>query len=205
MENEKAESPPIEEKKIQDDDGDGKESNEEEIEIQDSEAAAVEPPKKPKKENFKNIIAFYAFGALIYTVYSIIIAGAQDILAGTFIPTAAVLVSNVGPYFLVTMVAPYFINRIPYSIRIFFIYMTFTIGLFTIVYAKEVYMKLVGICMTSLGAGTGEVSFFTLTAYYEQVTVSAYSAGTGTGFILGPLYYTGMLEKVFLFIKRKTN
>ena len=146
---------------------------------------------KPKKERLRNLVAFYAFGALIYTVYSVIISGAQDILAGTFIPTAAVLVTNVGPYFLVTMIAPYFIHRVPYVVRIVAIYALFTAGLFIIVYAKEVYLKLVGICTTSLGAGIGEVSFFTLTAYYEKVTVAAYSAGTGSGFILGPLYYTG--------------
>lgn len=147
--------------------------------------------RKPKKERLRNLVAFYAFGALIYTVYSVIISGAQDILAGTFIPTAAVLVTNVGPYFLVTMIAPYFIHRVPYVVRIVAIYALFTAGLFIIVYAKEVYLKLVGICTTSLGAGIGEVSFFTLTAYYEKVTVAAYSAGTGSGFILGPLYYTG--------------
>lgn len=146
---------------------------------------------KPKKERLRNLLAFYAFGALIYTVYSVIISGAQDILAGTFIPTAAVLVTNVGPYFLVTMIAPYFIHKVPYVVRIVAIYAFFTAGLFIIVYAKEVYLKLVGICTTSLGAGIGEVSFFTLTAYYEKVTVAAYSAGTGSGFILGPLYYTG--------------
>ena len=147
--------------------------------------------QKPKKEQVKNLLAFYAFGALIYTVYSVIISGAQDILAGTFIPTAAVLVTNVGPYFLVTMIAPYFIHKVPYVVRIVAVYAFFTAGLFIIVYAKEVYLKLVGICTTSLGAGIGEVSFFTLTAYYEKVTVAAYSAGTGSGFILGPLYYTG--------------
>lgn len=147
--------------------------------------------QKPKKERMKNLLAFYAFGALIYTVYSVIISGAQDILAGTFIPTAAVLVTNVGPYFLVTMIAPYFIHKVPYVVRIVAVYVFFTAGLFIIVYAKEVYLKLVGICTTSLGAGIGEVSFFTLTAYYEKVTVAAYSAGTGSGFILGPLYYTG--------------
>ncbi|KXJ22641.1 protein BTN1 [Exaiptasia diaphana] len=171
---------------------DGDELNGQQTTNKDEEKANETTTEKPKKEKMRNIIAFYSFGALIYTVYSIIIAGAQDILAGTFIPTAAVLVTNVGPYFLVTMMAPYFIHHVPYSIRIVFIYLTFTAGLFTIVYAKEVYMKLVGICLTSLGAGTGEVSFFTLTAFYEQVTVSAYSAGTGTGFILGPLYYTGL-------------
>ena len=46
--------------------------------------------KQTRKEPLKNLVAFYAFGALIYTVYSVIISGAQDILAGTFIPTAAV-------------------------------------------------------------------------------------------------------------------
>lgn len=160
--------------------------------------------KQARKEPLKNLVAFYAFGALIYTVYSVIISGAQDILAGTFIPTAAVLVTNVGPYFLVTMIAPYFIHKVPYVVRIVAIYAFFTAGLFIIVYAKEVYLKLVGICTTSLGAGIGEVSFFTLTAYYEKVTVAAYSAGTGSGFILGPLYYTGevyysVFLKVFFF------
>lgn len=115
---------------------------------------------KAKREPMRNLLAFYAFGALIYTVYSVIISGAQDILAGTFIPTAAVLVTNVGPYFLVTMIAPYFIHKMPYVVRIVAIYAFFTAGLFIIVYAKEVYLKLVGICTTSLGAGIGEVSFF---------------------------------------------
>ena len=159
---------------------------------------------KPKKEPLRNLFAFYAFGALIYTVYSVIISGAQDILAGTFIPTAAVLVTNVGPYFLVTMIAPYFIHKVPYVVRIVAIYVFFTAGLFIIVYAKEVYLKLVGICTTSLGAGIGEVSFFTLTAYYEKVTVAAYSAGTGSGFILGPLYYTGMFKALLcLFVSHR--
>ena len=156
------------------------------------EVEANEGKQKPKqKEKLRNVAAFYAFGALIYTVFSVIISGAQDILAGSFIPTAAVLVTNVGPYFLVTVFAPYFIHKVPYLVRIFFIYILFTVGLFMIVLAKEIYLKLVGICVTSLGAGLGEITFFTLTAFYEQVTVSAYSAGTGTGFILGPLYYTG--------------
>ena len=161
---------------------------------------------KPKKEPLRNLFAFYAFGALIYTVYSVIISGAQDILAGTFIPTAAVLVTNVGPYFLVTMIAPYFIHKVPYVVRIVAIYVFFTAGLFIIVYAKEVYLKLVGICTTSLGAGIGEVSFFTLTAYYEKVTVAAYSAGTGAGFILGPLYYTGTFKALLcLFVSHRGN
>ena len=156
------------------------------------EVEANEGKQNPKqKEKLRNVAAFYAFGALIYTVFSVIISGAQDILAGSFIPTAAVLVTNVGPYFLVTVFAPYFIHKVPYLVRIFFIYILFTVGLFMIVLAKEIYLKLVGICVTSLGAGLGEITFFTLTAFYEQVTVSAYSAGTGTGFILGPLYYTG--------------
>ena len=153
-----------------------------------------EPNKKNNssgRESLRNIVAFYSFGALIYTVYSVIISGAQDILTGTFIPTAAVLVTNIGPYFLVTLIAPYFIQKVPYVVRIVAVYFFFTSGLFVVVFSKEVHLKLIGICMTSLGAGIGEISFFTLTAYYEKVTVSAYSAGTGTGFILGPLYYIG--------------
>ena len=187
-------------KVIEAEDGKGEE---EKSDAKGDEVKDEEEIVNPKKERMRNLLAFYSFGALIYTVYSVIIAGAQDILAGTFIPTAAVLVTNVGPYFLVTMIAPYVIHKMPYVVRIVAIYAFFTAGLFMIVYGQEVYLKLVGICVTSLGAGIGEVSFFTLSAHYEKVAVTAYSAGTGSGFILGPLYYTG--EFITVINKGKGN
>lgn len=144
------------------------------------------------KEKPITIVAFYIFGFLIYAIYSLIISGAQDILAGTFVPTSAVLVANVGPYFIVTVVAPYFIQKIPYFPRVLAIFFLEASGLIMVVTAKHVGTRLLGISLSSFGFGLGELSFIAMTSFYHDTAVSAFSAGTGTGISLAPLYYTGI-------------
>ena len=144
------------------------------------------------KEKPITVVAFYVFGFLIYAIYSLIISGAQDILAGTFVPTSAVLVANVGPYFLVTVVAPYFIQRVPYFHRILAIFFLEATGLTMVVTTKHVGTRLFGISLSSFGFGLGELSFIAMTSFYQETAVSAFSAGTGSGISLAPLYYTGI-------------
>lgn len=145
-----------------------------------------------EKEKPITIVAFFAFGFLIYAIYSLIISGAQDILAGTLVPTSAVLVANVGPYFIITVVAPYFIQKIPYFPRVLAIFFLEATGLIMVVTAKHVGARLLGISLSSFGFGLGELSFIAMTSFYHDTAVSAFSAGTGTGISLAPLYYTGI-------------
>jgi len=145
-----------------------------------------------EKEKPITIVAFFAFGFLIYAIYSLIISGAQDILAGTLVPTSAVLVANVGPYFIITVVAPYFIQKIPYFPRVLAIFFLEATGLIMVVTAKHVGTRLLGISLSSFGFGLGELSFIAMTSFYHDTAVSAFSAGTGTGISLAPLYYTAM-------------
>lgn len=144
------------------------------------------------KEKPITVVAFYVFGFLIYAIYSLIISGAQDILAGTFVPTSAVLVANVGPYFIVTVVAPYFIQRVPYFPRVLAIFFLEATGLIMVVTTKHVGTRLLGISLSSFGFGLGELSFIAMTSFYQETAVSAFSAGTGSGISLAPLYYTGI-------------
>ena len=153
-------------------------------------------PSEKERERLRTVTAFFVFGALIYATYSLVIAGAQDILAGTFIQTSMVLVADIGPYFAVTLIAPYFMQKIPYFVRIATVFLTGIVGFFMLAFAEQVHWKLIGVGIASFGYGVGEVTFLALTSFYHEVTVSAYSAGTGAGFIIAPLYYTGM----FVFI-----
>lgn len=150
-----------------------------------------EKPESSEKEQASTLLAFFVFGALIYAMYSMMIAGAQDILAGTYIQTSMVLVANIGPYVVVTFVAPYFMKNIPYFIRICFVFLTGAVGFIVVVCSKEVEWKLIGIGLASLGYGVGEVSFLALTSFFHPSVLSAYSVGTGVGFVAAPLYYTG--------------
>lgn len=143
------------------------------------------------RERPRTILAFFMFGFLLYATYSLIISGAQDILQGTLVPTSAVLIANIGPYFAVTLIAPYFIQRVPYFARVLTVFVLEASGLVMVVVGKQVSVKLVGVGLSSVGFGLGELSFIALTSFYHEAAVRAFSAGTGAGIALAPLYYTG--------------
>lgn len=151
--------------------------------------------EEEKPESLRNEIAFFIFGFQIYSLFSLIIAGAQDILMGTVVPTSAVLVANMGPYFVVTLIAPYFIQRIPYFYRLLALLVLESIGLIMIVVGKQVGVKLCGVTLCSFGFGLGELSFIAMTSFYRKAAANSFSAGTGAGISFAPLYYTGKRRK----------
>ena len=154
--------------------------------------------QQQQRERFRTVTAFFIFGTLIYATYSLVISGAQDILAGTLIQTSMVLVADIGPYFFVTLIAPYFMQKIPYFVRITTVFLSGIGGFLMLAFAEQVHWKLIGVGIASFGYGVGEVTFLALTSFYHEVTLSAYSAGTGAGFVIAPLYYTGR-SSVFIY------
>lgn len=145
-----------------------------------------------KHERLRTVTAFLVFGTLTYASYALAITGAQDILAGTFIQTSLVLVANTGPYFLVTLIAPCFMQKIPYFARITLVYVVDICGFLMLALAKQVHWKLTGVAIVSFGVGVAEMTFLALTSFYNEVVSTAFSAGTGMGFVITPLYYTGI-------------
>ena len=145
------------------------------------------------KEKTITTLAFFAFGFILYAVDSLNIAAAPDILAGSDIPTSAVLSCIVGPYTLITLVCPYFLQKIPYHVRTMVVFLFYVSGLLGLVYSDHVEAKLLAVCFVSFAVGVGEMSSIAMTSFYHQVVVGVFSAGTGVGFIAAPLYYTGKL------------
>ena len=156
-----------------------------------SEENDEEKSTENNREKVITIVAFFAFGFILYTVYSLLIAAAEDILKGSEIPTSAVISCIIGPYVLITLVCPYFVQKIPYLPRIILVFVLYEVGLFTLVYVRRVETKLLSVCLVSLAFGVGEMSSIAMTSFYHQVVVGVFSAGTGVGFIAAPLYYTG--------------
>lgn len=150
-----------------------------------------EKSTKSTTEKAITVAAFFAFGFILYTVYSLLIAAAEDILKGSDIPTSAVISCIIGPYVLITLVCPYFVQKIPYLPRIIVVFVLYEVGLFSLVYVSHVETKLLAVCLVSLAFGVGEMSSIAMTSFYHQVVVGVFSAGTGVGFIAAPLYYTG--------------
>ena len=142
-------------------------------------------------QRLRTVTAFFIFGTLIYVTYSLVIAGAQDFLAGTSIPTSVSLIALVVPGFLVTLTAPYFMHEIPYVVRVLTFCCTGIGGFLMLVFSKQVHWKLIGAGIVSFGSNFSEITVLALSSFYHETTSTAFSAGTGAGFVLAPLYYTG--------------
>ena len=151
---------------------------------------------RQEHERLCTVTAFFVFGTLCYATYSLIIAGAQDILAGTFIQTSMVLVAGVGPNLLVNLFGPYFMQKIPYFVRIILVYLADISGLLILALVKQIHWKLIGVGLVSFGFGAGQMTFLALSSFYHETVSTAFSAGTGVGFVMASLYYTGMSRSI---------
>jgi len=124
----------------------------------------------------------------------IILSAALD-LVGPDIPKGVVLLADVMPSFLTKLLAPYFIHRISYRVRIIVFVLLSSSGMFLIALTPStasggsVSVKLLGVVLASLSSGGGELSFLGLTHYYGHFSLAAWSSGTGGAGLVGAGLY----------------
>lgn len=143
------------------------------------------------KTSWLNSLCFWLFGTLAFFNQEMLYTASEDILSGRQLPTATILVSFVTPLMITKIFAPWFIQRIPYVVKVSFIALFMTLGLALIVFVEDIKVKLVGIALNAMATGASEVIFLGLTSFYPQICISAFVAGTGTASLVSPLYYTG--------------
>jgi hypothetical protein len=147
--------------------------------------------EKNEKEKVGTVLSFFVFGGFLYFTFTITISGAQDIMAETNIQTSMNLIAHMVPIVIITNLFPYFIKGMPYLARVFVVSLTNVAGFVIIAYVKQAEWKLFGIGLASVGFGFGNMSIIALTSHFKSTAFSAYSAGTGAGFLAAPFYYTG--------------
>ncbi|TVY47519.1 Protein btn-1, partial [Lachnellula occidentalis] len=142
------------------------------------------------------LIAFWLFGLINNLSYVIILTSALD-LVGASTPKALVLLLDVLPSFLIKLLAPYFIHRIPYSARILSFTALSASGMFLIALTpSSVPIKLFGVALASMSSGGGESTFLGLTHYYGPFSLAAWGSGTGGAGLIGSglyVFLTGTL------------
>ncbi|KAI0545384.1 Batten's disease protein Cln3 [Xylaria curta] len=137
------------------------------------------------------LVAFWLFGLINNVLYVIILSAAQD-LVGSEVPKGLVLLANILPSFITKLLAPYFIHRVPYSVRIVTFAAISSAGMFMIAFTppdKSVGTKMVGVMLASLASGGGELSFLGLTHYYGHMSLAAWGSGTGAAGLVGAGLY----------------
>ena len=148
-----------------------------------------------RQSSWLNVLCFYIFGMMAFFYQEMLYTASEDILSGRRLPTSVIIVTFVTPLAAIKLIAPWFIQRISYVVKICFIATCMVAGLVLIIFVKEMHLKLVGIAMNALATGIAEVVFLSLTSFYPQVCISSFVAGTGMASLVSPLYYTGKSEE----------
>ncbi|KAK2934763.1 Batten's disease protein Cln3 [Fusarium oxysporum f. sp. vasinfectum] len=138
----------------------------------------------------KVIVAFWLFGLINNVLYVIILSAAQDLVGS--IPKGVVLLADVVPSFLTKLIAPYFIHRIPYRMRVLIFIVLSVVGMLMVALTprtQSVAIKLVGVVLASISAGGGELSFLGLTHFYGPMSLAGWGSGTGAAGLVGAGLY----------------
>ncbi|KAK0705650.1 batten's disease protein Cln3 [Lasiosphaeris hirsuta] len=141
-------------------------------------------------------------GLINNVLYVIILSAAQDLVGN--VPKGVVLLADVMPSFLTKLVAPYFIHRIPYATRILIFVGLSSAGMLLVAFTppeKSVAVKLVGVVLSSLSSGGGELSFLGLTHYYGHMSLAAWGSGTGGAGLIGAGLYVLLTDWLGLTVK----
>ncbi|CAG9988632.1 unnamed protein product [Clonostachys byssicola] len=148
-----------------------------------------------KNPDMKVVVAFWLLGLINNVLYVIILSAAQD-LVGT-LPKGVVLLADVLPSFLTKLIAPYFIHRVPYNIRVLMFIALSTGGMLMVALtppSKSVAVKLIGVVFASLSSGGGELSFLGLTHYYGHMSLAGWGSGTGAAGLVGAALYVALTD-----------
>ncbi|PNY23267.1 Protein BTN [Tolypocladium capitatum] len=152
-----------------------------------------------RHQDLKVAVAFWLLatpaGLINNVLYVIILSAAQD-LVGT-LPKGIVLLADVVPSFLVKLVAPYFIHRVPYRVRVLVFVALSVAGMLLVALtpaSQSVSVKLAGVALASLSSGGGELSFLGLTHYYGHVSLAGWGSGTGAAGLVGAGLYVVLTE-----------
>ena len=113
------------------------------------------------------------------------------------LPKGIVLLADVVPSFLVKLIAPYFIHRVPYSVRVLVFIALSTCGMLLVALTpsdRSVTVKLAGVVLASLSSGGGELSFLGLSHFYGPISLAGWGSGTGAAGLVGAGLYVMMTE-----------
>ncbi|KAG0222853.1 battenin CLN3 protein [Actinomortierella wolfii] len=102
------------------------------------------------------------------------------------------------PSLVIKSIAPYFIHKIIYPVRII-VCASLSITAVTIIgLSDSVPIRIVGVMMASLSSGLGELTFLMLSSFYRIGMVTAWSSGTGGAGLIGAFLFLALTSWIGL-------
>lgn len=160
----------------------------------------------------RNLLAFWCFGLGNNLSYVIMLSAAVDIIRKqeptphltsrsfmkssyvncTQVGTGTVLLADIIPSMTLKFLAPIFIHRIHFHAKVL-IAVALALNSYVMVsFSNSLALSLVGVVSASMSSGLGDISFLSMTAFFDKSCVSAWSSGTGAAGLVGSLVYVAL-------------
>lgn len=144
-------------------------------------------------ESWRNIICFFCLGVITFLHKETSLTAAQDILTGSDVPTSTFLIVTNIPLMAVKVTLPWFMQRIPYPIRIATAAIVLSLAYLLVGLGTSVTLRLLGVAFGSTMHPVAEVTVLSLTPHFSRVTMLAFSSGLGVSSFLASGVYTGIV------------
>ncbi|XP_034045586.1 battenin isoform X2 [Thalassophryne amazonica] len=110
------------------------------------------------------------------------------------VSTAAVLLADILPTLIIKLVAPFVIHKVPYGFRVLFCVFMAGLSFLLVSFSSAVWMSILGVIFASIGAGLGELSFLSLTAFFSRNVLEGWGSGTGGAGVAGAFLYSSFTQ-----------
>ncbi|KAJ8905703.1 hypothetical protein NDN08_002208 [Rhodosorus marinus] len=150
------------------------------------------------------VIAFGICGLLLDMTFVVLLAAAKDIVSASSLPTSSVLVASIVPLWFLKLVAPLFIEKVPYRVKISAAAWSGMLALCGTALLSSIWGKLVvGVAVGAISTALAEITFFALVTRYSKQCLPALTTGTGLCGLCGSGFYFFFTE-VFKFSSKVT-
>lgn len=105
--------------------------------------------------------------------------------------TGTVLLADILPTLIIKITAPFYMQRIPYSIRMAICVLCAFASFFIVAFSHALWFSLLGVVFASISSGFGEITLLSYSSHFDKDVVSTWSSGTGAAGVFGALSYAG--------------
>ncbi|XP_035254075.1 battenin isoform X2 [Anguilla anguilla] len=110
------------------------------------------------------------------------------------VSTAAVLLADILPTLLIKLAAPFFIHKCPYGFRVLLCVAAAASSFLLVSFSSTVGMSILGVIFASVSSGLGELSFLSLTVFFDRTVLGGWGSGTGGAGVAGALLYSALTQ-----------
>uniref|UniRef100_A0A8C2IPP6 Battenin n=1 Tax=Cyprinus carpio TaxID=7962 RepID=A0A8C2IPP6_CYPCA len=149
------------------------------------------------RQRWRNWIGFWLLGLCNNFAYVVMLSAAHDILQkqeSHNTTTPAVLLADILPTLIIKFTAPFYIHKVPYGFRVLVCFITAVVSFLMVSFSSTILMSIFGVVFASISSGLGELSFLSLSVFFNRNVLSGWGSGTGAAGVAGAFLYSAFTQ-----------